>query len=84
MRNHDLYVIKSTAKDPQGYWEAEDDLRITGYSEPKEYKAYYLASSQEVALAHWKYWIQFSDKKREISFVSIEKLGSCIMLLEMS
>lgn len=83
MRDHDVYVIKYTERVASGVWHAHDDLEITGYGEPQEFESYYVASSKEIAEAHWRYWSRHTDRKRKRTFVSAEKLAHAIVILEL-
>ena len=83
MRDHKVYVVHYTQRIAQGTWLAEDDFRITGYSEPEPCQDYYVASSEEVTKAHWDYWARFrGGKENPLVFVRIEALGQPTLLLE--
>lgn len=83
MKDHAIYAVTFTSRIPYGAWVAEDEKRIDGYSEPEQFKSYYLAPSAEIAEAHWRYWKKFSDSGRQTKFVGIERIDSVTVLLEL-
>lgn len=83
MTDHSLYAVKYTARVPYGEWVAHDESRIDGYGEPKEFETLYVASSAEIALAHFNYWLQFTDGKRETKVTGCDNRGRVKLLLEL-
>lgn len=83
MLDHGVYVITFTEQTPVVVWHSHDESEVKGYQEPTEHKTYYVASSVNIAKAHWDYWNQFIDKKRNRIFVSVEKLSYVKVILEL-
>jgi hypothetical protein len=76
-----LYVITYTQRVARGVWESHDDLRITGYSEPQEFKRHVIAPNKELAEAWWREQAQYAGTASALTFKSIEMLESTVPII---
>lgn len=83
MRDHHLFAVRYTSRPARGHWEAQDDLRITGYGDPTESVHYYVARSAALAEVHWRDMVQYWNEKTEPTLLRVDRLGTPVLLLEM-
>ena len=82
MRDHQLFAVTYTQRISVGTWVSEDTFDHHGWSEPNEFTEYYVASSEEIAMAHWNYWARFrGSKENPLHFVKVTKLTNDVHLI---